>query len=319
MEGAVGTGAGLFTPVSAELAALERRFREEIEADGPPMSAPMGGLFAAGGKRIRPALVLLAGQLGDPGPQHQDAAMAVEFIHAATLVHDDVIDRSKLRRGMPTVAAALGDEPAIVVGDYYFAKAYAHAAATLDPAVVEELAAAVMRICRAELAQHQARFRYRGTIEEYLERIEGKTAVLLASSAWVGGRLAGLAADRLAALCSYGTDLGLAFQIADDVLDFTAEEEQLGKPVGHDLLEGHATLPLLLAELAEGLPEGVPASRSEVARAVSAVRASGGPARALDTARLHAERARSHLASLPPGPARDCLANLAGFVVERRQ
>lgn len=318
MEGALGTGTGLFAPVAADLERLEGRFRNEIESDGPPMAGPMGALFAAGGKRIRPALVLLAGRLGDFRPAILEGAMATEFVHAATLVHDDVIDSSPLRRGLPTVAAALGDDPAIVVGDFYFAKAYAHAAATLDPAVVEEIAVAVMRICRAELAQHAARFHYRGSIEEYLARIEGKTAALLAASAWIGGRLAGVGEQTLLALRGYGTDLGMAFQIADDVLDFTAAEAEVGKPVGHDLLEGHATLPLLLANLPGRLPEGVALSADLVAELVAAVRASGGPELALEAAHAHAERARSRLDGLPDGPARQCLATLTGYVVERR-
>jgi geranylgeranyl pyrophosphate synthase len=278
----------------------------------------MGELFTAGGKRLRPALVLLAGRLGRLSDAHYHAAAAVELTHAATLVHDDVIDNSAVRRGQPTVAAALGDAPAIVVGDYYFAKAYQQAALTDDPAVVGAIAGAVMTICRGELAQNRARFHYRPSLAEYRARIEAKTAALLAASAWVGARLAGLEPVQQEALRLYGTELGLAFQIADDVLDYTAGEAELGKPVGHDLLEGHATLPLLLANLPEPLPEGTPLLAARVAEVVAAVRASEGPERALAEARKHAESARSRLSGLPEGPARESLERLTGYVVERK-
>lgn len=310
--------AGLFGPVAEDLDRFEARIRESIAADGPPLADPMGELFAAGGKRLRPALVLLAGRLGTLSDAHFHAAASVELTHAATLVHDDVIDNSAVRRGHPTVAAALGDAPAIVVGDYYFAKAYQQAALTADPAVVGAIAGAVMTICRGELAQSRARFHYRPTLAEYHERIESKTAALLAASAWVGGRLAGLDEVRQEALRLYGIELGLAFQIADDVLDYTAGEAELGKPVGHDLLEGHATLPLLLADLPELLPEGVPLPAARVAQVVAAVRASAGPERALAEARRHAASAVRNLAGLPPGPARESLELLTAFVVERR-
>lgn len=316
MAGAV--EAGLFGPVAADLDRFEALVRDSIEADGHPLAGPMGDLFAAGGKRLRPALVLLAGRLGRPSTTLFHAAMAVELVHAATLVHDDVIDRSALRRGRPTVAAALGDSPAIVVGDFYFAKAYREAALTDDVAVVGAIAEAVMRICRGELEQSASRHRYRPSLGAYRQRIEAKTAALLAAAAWSGGRLAGLDPERQEALRRYGLELGLAFQIADDVLDYTAAEAELGKPVGHDLLEGHATLPLLLSQLAEPLPEGTPLSVAEVAAVVAEVRAAGGPERALQEARRHAVAARDHLAGLPSGSARDSLERLAGYVVERR-
>jgi geranylgeranyl pyrophosphate synthase len=310
--------AGLFGPVAEDLERFEARIRESIAADGPPLAGPMGELFAAGGKRLRPALVLLAGRLGRVCDAHFHAAAAVELTHAATLVHDDVIDNSALRRGRPTVAAALGDAPAIVIGDYYFAKAYQQAALTGDPAVVGAIATAVMTICRGELAQDSARYHYRPPLAEYRERIEAKTAALLAASAWVGGRLAGLPEDRQQALRRYGTELGLAFQIADDVLDYTSGEAELGKPVGHDLLEGHATLPLLLAELPEPLPDGVPLPAARVAEVVVAVRLSRGPERALAEAHKHAESARGHLAGLPAGAVRESLEALTAYVVERK-
>src|SRR5438477_230275 len=204
----------LFGPAGPELRIVEDLVRKIVARDPPEVGRPMTELLEAGGKRIRPALVLLAAMCGKYDPGHAvSAAMAVEVTHAATLVHDDVIDRSPTRRGRPTVAAALGAEPAIVVGDYYFAKAYEQAALTEEPAVVAVIAGAVMWICRGELAQHGARYRYGISVEEYLARIQGKTATLLAASAWIGGRLAGLEKPAQSSLHAYGTELGLAFQI----------------------------------------------------------------------------------------------------------
>ncbi len=154
----------------------------------------MADLFAAGGKRIRPALVLLAARIGTYDLSRLNpAAMAVELTHAATLVHDDVIDRATVRRGRPTVAARLGDEPAIVVGDYYFAKAYDQAANTQSPEVVTILADAVMKICAGEVRQQAIRHQYQATLDEYMPRIEAKTATLLAASCEIGALLGGLA------------------------------------------------------------------------------------------------------------------------------
>jgi heptaprenyl diphosphate synthase len=309
--------AALFGPVAADLDRFEDRIRETIAADGPPLSEAMGSLFAAGGKRLRPALVLLAGRLGRLREAHFRAAMAVELTHAATLVHDDVIDRSPIRRGRPTVTAALGVPSAILVGDFYFAKAYREAAASNEPSVVDAIAGAVMTICQGELDQQRSRHDYHPSPADYRRRIEAKTAALLAASAWIGGRLAGLDPDALDALHGYGLELGLAFQITDDVLDYTAESADLGKPVGHDLLEGQATLPLLLAELSLELPSGRPLTEARVAEVVAAVRGSKGPGRALEEARAHAENARRRLSALPAGPALDSLAALTGYVVER--
>jgi heptaprenyl diphosphate synthase len=317
----------LFGPVAEDLARVEALLREAIAGDGEGMSGPMAELFGAGGKRIRPALVLLCGRLGSYEFESlAAAAMAVEMTHAATLVHDDVIDHAQVRRGRPTVAAAMGDSPAIVVGDYYFAKAYSQASLTRRPPVVFELASAVMRICLGELRQQRERLQYRLDRDRYLERIEAKTATLLAASCWIGGLLAGLADAQLAALRRYGISLGLAFQIADDVLDYMAEEAELGKPTGQDLLEGHATLPLMLA-LADGasgppisvlLADGNALTREQVRQVVELVRASPGPPAALAEAARYAEAARAELAGLPPGPALDCLAGLTEYVVQRR-
>jgi heptaprenyl diphosphate synthase len=287
----------------------------------------MADLFAAGGKRLRPALVLLAAMCGRYELERlRPAAMAVELTHAATLVHDDVIDRSAVRRGRPTVAAALGDEPAIVIGDFYFAKAYEFAARTDSPEVVGILARAVMEICAGEVRQQAIRYRYSTDVTEYMGRIRAKTAALLASCCDIGALLAGIDSPHRKALESYGVLLGLAFQIADDVLDYTGSEGEVGKPIGHDIAEGFATLPLMLAmkdkvrveRLETVLRDGRKLSADEARRVVEEVRAGGGAEQATAVAREYASAARAQLEAIPACDARTALAALTDYVVTRK-
>ena len=287
----------------------------------------MADLFAAGGKRVRPALVLLSARCGSYDLDRlTPAAMAVELTHAATLVHDDVIDRSAVRRGRPTVAAALGDEPAIVIGDFYFAKAYEHAARTDSTEVVGILARAVMEICAGEVRQQAIRYRYSTGVDEYVQRIEAKTAALLAASCDIGASLAGVAPDLRSALHEYGRMLGLAFQIADDVLDYLGSEGEIGKPIGKDITEGFATLPLMLAledasiasQLKNVLQDGRELSAQQAGAVVDVVRESGAPQRALERARQYASVASRQTDGITVPDVRDALAALTGYVVSRK-
>jgi geranylgeranyl pyrophosphate synthase len=287
----------------------------------------MADLFEAGGKRLRPALVLLTAKCGRYDLEKlKPAAMAVEFTHAATLVHDDVIDRSAVRRGRPTVAAALGDEPAIVVGDFYFAKAYEQAARTDSTEVVGILARTVMQICAGEVRQQAIRYDYRTEVDEYMRRIEAKTATLLAACCDIGSVLAALPPKQRIALHTYGQMLGLAFQIADDVLDYLGSAGEIGKPIGHDIAEGFATLPLMLAKedpdtaskLDRILSSGRKLTAQEAQHVVELVRGSNAPQQALDRAREYASIARESLDAVPESDARDALAALTDYVVIRK-
>jgi heptaprenyl diphosphate synthase len=287
----------------------------------------MADLFAAGGKRVRPALVLLSARCGAYDLDRlTPAAMAVELTHAATLVHDDVIDRSAVRRGRPTVAASLGDEPAIVVGDFYFAKAYEHAARTDSTEVVGILARAVMEICAGEVRQQAIRYQYSTGVDEYMQRIESKTATLLAASCDIGASLAGVSRELRSALHEYGRMLGLAFQIADDVLDYLGSEGEIGKPIGKDITEGFATLPLMVAmedesiakQLRNVLEDGRELSAQEAGAVVDIVRRSGAPQKALERARQYASAASRQIDAIAVIEVRDALAALTGYVVSRK-
>ena len=307
--------------MSADLAAIEARLRASIVGDPEEVAHSMADLFAAGGKRLRPALVLLAAW---PGSYDLDvltpAAMAVELTHAATLVHDDVIDRAELRRGRPTVAAALGDEPAIVIGDFYFAKAYEQAALTRSAEVVEILARSVMEICAGEVRQQAIRYRYVPDVPEYMSRIEAKTASLLAACCEIGALLGGLPDSQRFALREYGRVLGLAFQIADDVLDYIGTEDEVGKPIGHDLLEGFATLPLMLAVergAVEHITDGKRLDANEARLLAERIRMSDATKIALERARELASSATLELSALPESEASRTLASLTEYVVSR--
>lgn len=307
----------LFGPATNDIAAVEAQLRKEIQADPPEVAGPMSELVEAGGKRLRPALVLLCAMCGNYDiDRAMPAAKAVEITHAATLVHDDVIDRSKTRRGRPTMAAALGDEPAIVIGDFYFAKAYEYAARTGSPEVVVILAEAVMKICAGEVRQQTIRYRYSTGVDEYMQRIDAKTATLLAACCDIGALLGGLDDSQRDAMRAYGRALGLAFQIADDVLDYTATEGEVGKPIGHDIIDGFATLPLMLASIR--IEDDRKLSDHEARRVVEAVRNSDGPRRALETAGNHARDALQQLRTFPRGDVTDALASLADYVVTRK-
>jgi len=319
--------AELFGPVAADLAAIESSLWLELEADPAVVADPMKDLFQAGGKRIRPALVLLAARSGRYELNRlTPAAMAVELTHASTLVHDDVIDRSRVRRGRPTVAAQLGDEPAIVVGDYYFAKSYELAARTESSEVVAILARTVMDICAGEVRQQAVRYLYSTDVAEYMRRIEAKTATLLAACCDIGALVGGLAEDQRSSLRQFGRSLGLAFQIADDLLDYMGTEGEVGKPIGHDIAEGFATLPLLLAmedpavasRLSAVLVDGRRPGREEASEVCRLVRESRGPAAALQRASQHAQAARALLSRLPQGAVPSTLAALADYVVSRK-
>jgi heptaprenyl diphosphate synthase len=311
-----------FGPVGQDLERLEEEFKTAIAADAEEASAAMRDLFAAGGKRLRPALVLLFAKLGDYDFEKlKHAAMAVELMHASTLVHDDVIDRSSLRRGKPTVAAVQGPEAAILVGDYYFAKAYRNAVVPAQPEVVAYLAGAVMDVCLGELEGRADLYDYHRSKDRYHRHIARKTGALIAAACRIGALLGGV---DVAPAGDYGMLLGQAFQMVDDVLDYTGEETEVGKPVGHDLLEGSVTLPLLLAlesrreALEARLKDGRAADAKTVIEVVTIVRESGAPERAMETARQAAERAVQELSRLPGGEARDALGKLATYVVERK-
>ncbi len=309
-----------------DLGRFEVALQHSIGADGAAVRGPLAELVGAGGKRLRPALVLLTGALGDYSfDRLLPAALAVELTHCSTLVHDDVIDRSPLRRGRPTVFAAHGGPAAILVGDHYFAKAYGEAARAGSAEAVRLLATAVMEICEGEYEALARLRRYRTPVTEYVRHIDAKTAALTAVSCRLGALLGGLDEPAQLHLERYGRRLGQAFQIVDDVLDYLGAEAEVGKPVGHDLLEGSVTLPLILAlqhpdagrVLDSMLVDERELEPEVVADVVARVIACGACDAALVQARRLAAEAVAELEFLAGSEAAAALSDLAGYVVAR--
>jgi heptaprenyl diphosphate synthase len=316
----------LLEPIAAELREFETRLATTVAEDLGPMSAAMNHIVRAGGKRLRPALVILSAKLGEAEPDHlYNTATGIEFIHTATLVHDDLIDDAETRRGMATIHALLGVNPAIIVGDYYFAKGANLTAAIGMPIIDVIISRAVMTICMGELLQLTSKRNYDQTVEEYYRKIERKTAALLSASCHCGGIIARLDEQRANALERFGHHLGMAFQIADDVLDYTATEEQIGKPVGADLRQGTITLPLMYALREPGLEPRLrsllgrePMREQDYDEVVGLVRDSSAVQRAERHAHEFADRAQAELAAFPPSQPRTVLEKVCDYVVERR-
>lgn len=316
----------LLEPVAADLQEFERRLLQSIAADLGPMASAMDLIIKAGGKRLRPALVILSSRLGAANPDFVfNVALGIEFIHTATLVHDDLIDEAPTRRGVTTVHQQFGPNPAIIIGDYYFAKGANLLAAIGEPRIDAAISNAVMTICMGELLQMTSRNAYDQTLEDYHRKIGRKTATLLSTCCYCGGVVSGLPDDATEALRRYGYDLGMAFQIADDVLDYIASSDEVGKPVGADLRQGTVTLPLMLAleDPEAGAPlRAILDKRSlddaDFDTVVQLVRNSPAIAAAERHAHQFAQRARTALERFDDSAARQALMQVCDYVVDRR-
>src|SRR5712692_10519646 len=307
-----------YAPVQAELAELQRRLVEVGTGAHPTFRAAVRHLFTSSGKLLRPTLVFLSSRFG-PGDDREivlNLAQSLELVHTASLVHDDIVDRADVHRNVPTINATWNDDVALIVGDYLFAKAYALAAVLPKPEVIAMVAQTVFALCDGELGEVTAPPALPSE-SEYFERIELKTASLYAACCQGAALLADAEPEHVALLGAYGTDLGLAFQITDDVLDLVGDEEDFGKSVGRDLAEGMATLPMIYAangdpSLAARVvaPGKDPAEVSELLRII---RASEGVGRARERALGFHDRAVRALDGLPALPERDALRDVADF------
>jgi geranylgeranyl pyrophosphate synthase len=304
--------------LSRLLERTETRLAEVAEGHGPQLARHAGATLSAGGKRLRPMLVFLCAN-GDSDDRLVAAAAAVELLHMATLVHDDVLDRAALRRGRATVFAEGGRLPATATGDLLFSRAFAELASTGSRDAVCALSEASSALARGELMQRADAWGADVTQERYLERCRLKTASLFAASCRLGALFGGrpAVADSLG---RFGDCVGLAFQMLDDVLDVSGPAERTGKPRGTDLLDGTVTLPLILArardpELAELDPALSPADAERICERIAATGALGA---AREQALEHVRRAKESLAGLDlPRQRREALELVADGVVER--
>ena len=321
------TGVDFIAPIRTELEDFEERLHATVRADLGPVAEAMEQILEAGGKRLRPALVFLAAALGRPNGLDDvvRAAMAIEFIHNATLIHDDLIDGAPTRRGLRTIHESLGPNPAIIIGDYYFAKGANLMSQIGNPSIDALLSQTVMTICFGEMLQLTSQRRYDQSLDEYYAKIERKTAVLLAASTYCGAVLGGLDEAQVESMRRFGHLLGMSFQIADDVLDYLATEEEVGKPVGNDLKQGTVTLPLMLARhdpgvdgRLEAILEKATLQDADYAEVVRIVRGSRGIDESYDYAKAFGDKARAELQAFPPSPYRDAFEALTHYVVGRR-
>jgi heptaprenyl diphosphate synthase len=316
----------LLEPIAAELQEFERRLDAEIASDLGPMASAMSHIVKAGGKRLRPALVILSARLGSASADDVfNLAMGIEFIHTATLVHDDLIDKAPTRRGIRTIHEALGPDPAVIIGDYYFAKGAYLLAEIGMPAIDSAISQAVMTICMGELLQMTSRNAYDQSLADYHRKIGRKTAVLVSTCCYGGGLIAGLDTDSVEALRRYGHSLGMAFQIADDVLDYVATSAEVGKPVGADLRQGTVTLPLMLAlhdpnagARLRGILDKNDLNDDDYEEVVTLVRNSTAIAEAEESAQEFAREAAAELQAFPASTALSTLERVCEYVVERR-
>ena len=282
-------------------------------------------IVSAGGKRLRPMLVLLFSRaLGFEQPARFELAATVEFIHTATLLHDDVVDESSLRRGRQTANALFGNAASVLVGDFLYSRAFQMMVSVDSMRVLEVLADATNVIAEGEVLQLLNMHDPDISVEDYLRVIRYKTAKLFEASARIGAVLSGSDAALEAACAAYGQALGTAFQIADDLLDYEGTTAALGKNVGDDLREGKPTLPLLAA-MSRGTPEERELIRhaiqnGEVERLdeiVAIVRRTGALDITREAARAEAERARAHISALPSSQFKDALLRLTVLAVDR--
>ncbi len=282
-------------------------------------------IIEAGGKRIRPRLVLLFAQaLGYEGPERFELAAIVEFIHTATLLHDDVVDESALRRGRATANAMFGNAASVLVGDFLYSRAFQMMVTINRMRVLEVLADATNVIAEGEVLQLLNMHDPDISVEDYLRVIRFKTAKLFEASARLGAVLGGASPELEESCADFGRSLGTAFQLVDDLLDYEGHADEMGKNVGDDLREGKPTLPLLLA-MARAEPKERELIRHAVqhgemhklAEILSIVRRTGALEATRDAARAEAELARSRLAGLAPSAARDALLDLCVRSVHR--
>jgi geranylgeranyl pyrophosphate synthase len=311
--------------VQEDLALVEAAIGSLRDVDFAPLAQMMDVGLSGGGKRLRPALALLAGKFGEYELKLLvPLAASIELLHTATLVHDDVIDNAATRRGRPTVNSLFRNTTTIMVGDYMFAHAADFVARTGNIRVIRLFSQTLMAITRGEIRQDMTAFDARQTVDLYLQRISGKTASLFAAACEGGGAVTSAAEDHVQALREYGHNLGMAFQIVDDILDFMGDEREMGKPVGSDLMQGTLTLPSLL--LMEHHPQDNPVGKlfsqrrrqEHLSQAVEMIRGSDIPRESYTMAAGFGRRAEEALATLPDNEARDTLRDIVHYALDRR-
>ena len=313
------------SPVQAQLQLVEARLHAQADDRHPDLRAAFEQILAAGGKRIRPSLGLLVGDmLGAPEDKLITLGAAVELLHTATLVHDDLIDGALLRRGMPTLNARWSPAATVLTGDFLFARAAKLAAETDHLPLMNSFAETLAIIVNGELTQM---FSSRGVInrENYYQRIYAKTASLFEMTSRAAALVSPASSTVIESMRKFGYETGIAFQIVDDILDYTGEQASMGKPIGYDLLNGLVTLPAIYyAEAHPGdedvksLSDGGWGNQDRMARLVESIRKTDAVKKSMKEATQHVELALHTLEGFEPSLEREALENLAKYIVDRK-
>ncbi len=314
---------------TAGLARVEDAIRETVAVNYPVMSDLLNGIIAAKGKMLRPRVLLAAARSFDYDVAHlAPAAAGIELLHIASLIHDDTVDKALFRRGAATLNSVLPTTIVVLLGDYLFAQSAVLVSQSHNLRAMTLFAETLGDICNGELDEIFQTRQWDQTRQQYDRRIHGKTAALFATAAEFGGILSGAPTDAMQALRAYGTQIGMGFQIVDDVLDLRETSEDIGKPAGSDLRQGTLTLPMMfyIERYADGddlalirkVILGTKSDDTEIDALIGRVRTSGALDDAISEAQAAVDSAKRHLESLPVGEPRDYLAAMADFVTARK-
>ena len=313
--------------IASDMEATDRMIHERMSSAVTTIPDLSKHLIDSGGKRLRPMLTLAAARMcGYRGGGHIKLAAAVEFIHTATLLHDDVVDASSLRRGKVSANLVWGNKPSVLVGDFLFSRAFQLMVEADSIAVLDILAGASAVIAEGEVMQLKSANNLAVTEEEYLQVVSAKTAALFAAAAEAGALLANASQERVEAMREYGNNLGIAFQLVDDALDYSGRQALMGKSVGDDFREAKVTLPVILAVARADKAaqifwrrsiEAGQQSESDLNRAITMVEETGAIRDTMVRARAYVDKAQAALAAMPAGDVRSALADIGDFCVER--
>lgn len=315
-------------PIKQDLIEVERVIQSRLKSSVSFVTDVAEYVIHNGGKRLRPSLCLLtSGLAGANGQKVYDCAAAMEFFHTATLMHDDVIDNAKLRRGKPSANAQWGNHVAVLVGDFFYCQASSLLVGTGNLKIIDLITQTMLATTEGEILEISKSNDLSTTEEDYLKIVTAKTAILMRSSCEVGGMLANISEEYIQAMGVYGENLGIAFQLADDVLDYISDEEKFGKARGTDLKEGKLTLPLIVALrhcgneerrlikdtlIAENMNE------SHLREVISIINRHGGIDYTLKLAHSYIQKAEKSLSPFKPSIEKETLLSLSNYVIDRK-
>lgn len=315
----------LYADMRSDIEIIEKELEKALNSSSHLLNDASLHLLQAGGKRIRPVFVLLSAKFGNYDiEQMKNIAVPLELIHMASLVHDDVIDNSDMRRGRRTVKSQWNNRVAMYTGDFIFARALEYVTVIKNPRAHQILARTMVEICNGEVIQIEDKFRIDQNIKDYFRRIKRKTALLIESSCELGAVVSGVDEKNIRHLKRYGYFVGMSFQIIDDILDFTATDKELGKPAGSDLLQGNVTLPILLMKddpaLKPYIEQIVKEQLTEPERKemLQLVRKSPAIKQAMEISNLYLKKALKEVEALPNHPMKKKLRDIALFMGKRK-